>query len=465
MKKISLYLLLAFVGMLTTACNEDFKDWNDPQSYPQEDAVTIPGYAAAAADVIDLRTIAEDFAIRIFNLPANALPEGYELADARIIANPTDINTIVNTEIACGVDGMLENAKAPLQTMVKDTYGLRPVERNFTAHVLLDAKKDGQAVLIDAGAVTLVVIPEAPEIEEAYYITGTCNGWNNSNTDFELSNGGADPYENPVYTCMIPAESVSGDLEFKVTPKSGIGGDWSKCLCADGENEGKFVGNNLGGNFKVPAVDGAKFYKVTFDMMAFTWKVDALNFADYIYEVGNNTGWGSVIPLKHVNTTGEYVGYAYLDGDFKFRPNENDWNGDWGQDPAGAPGTLVQEGENNCTIDHAAFYMMNVNLGDMTWKVTELTTIGLIGSATPNGWDGDTPMTYNVTDGCWEITVDLVAGEIKFRANGGWDINWGGTPAELRNGGENLPIEAAGNYTIKLYPICDGKSHCTIVKN
>lgn len=108
---------------------------------------------------------------------------------------------------------------------------------------------------------------------------------------------------------------------------------------------------------------------------------------------------------------------------------------------------------------------MTVDLSKLTWKVTELTTIGIIGDATPGAWDSDTPMTYNSAAGCWEVTTDLAAGQFKFRANNGWGINWGGTAAELRNDGENLVIETAGNYTIKLYPICDGKSHCTIVKN
>ena len=323
MKKISLYFLLALVGMLTTACNEDFKDWNDPQSWPQEDAIVIPGFAATAGDVVDLNAITADDTVRIFNLPTTTLPEGYALADARVIANPTDINTVVNTKLECATDGRMANAKEALQAMVKSTYGLRPVARKFTCQVLVDAKK----VLIDAGAIEIQVIPEAPEIEEAYYLTGNFNKWDNSNTDFELSNGGADPYENSEFTCMIPAEKVTGDLEFKVTPKSGLGGDWSKCLCADGANEGKFVGNNKGDNFKFAAVADAKYYKVTFDMLNTTWKVEALNFADYIYEIGSNTSWGESIPMKHVNGQGEYVGYARwrVQIQAKWREGQLDW--------------------------------------------------------------------------------------------------------------------------------------------
>ncbi|MDY4780981.1 MAG: DUF5115 domain-containing protein, partial [Sodaliphilus sp.] len=155
MKKISLYLLLGLVAMLNTACNEDFKDWNDPQAWDQEDAVVIPGFAASAVGTIDLNALAEDDTVSVFSLPATALPEGYVLADARVIANPTDINTVVNTKLECATDGRMANAKEALQAMVKSTYGLRPVARKFTCQVLVDAKKDGQAVLIDAGAIEI----------------------------------------------------------------------------------------------------------------------------------------------------------------------------------------------------------------------------------------------------------------------------------------------------------------------
>lgn len=42
--------------------------------------------------------------------------------------------------------------------------------------------------------------------------------------------------------------------------------------------------------------------------------------------------------------------------------------------------------------------------------------IGIIGSATPSGWDSDTDMTYSIENRCWTITTDLTDGEIKFRA-------------------------------------------------
>ena len=41
-------------AMTFVSCNGDYDDWADPQSNPQEEAVTLPGYTATAADPIDL---------------------------------------------------------------------------------------------------------------------------------------------------------------------------------------------------------------------------------------------------------------------------------------------------------------------------------------------------------------------------------------------------------------------------
>ena len=96
-------------------------------------------------------------------------------------------------------------------------------------------------------------------------------------------------------------------------------------------------------------------------------------------------------------------------------------------------------------------------------------TWGLVGPATPGEWDAAqyTVMTYNMADDCWEITTDLVAKEFKFTTNGSWDINLGGSVDDLSEGGGNLSIAEAGNYTIKLYPSrsTNDKMYCTITKN
>jgi len=60
----------------------------------------------------------------------------------------------------------------------------------------------------------------------------------------------------------------------------------------------------------------------------------------------------------------------------------------------------------------------------------------------------------------------LVAGEIKFRANDDWALDYGDTGFDgtLEEGGDNIPIDEAGNYTIVLNLETPGYAY-SIVKN
>ena len=76
-------------------------------------------------------------------------------------------------------------------------------------------------------------------------------------------------------------------------------------------------------------------------------------------------------------------------------------------------------------------------------------SIGIVGSATQNGWDADIRMK-NVRKDLWETVLSLKDGEVKFRADGSWKYNWGGRdfPDGLgRRDGPNIPI-SAGQYII-----------------
>ena len=99
----------------------------------------------------------------------------------------------------------------------------------------------------------------------------------------------------------------------------------------------------------------------------------------------------------------------------------------------------------------AGLYKLNVNVNDLT-HTFEKTDWGVIGDATPTGWDSDTDMVYDEASGTLKLTMDLNAGKIKFRANDDWAINLGDDDAngDLQYGGADIDISEAGNYTIEL---------------
>ncbi|MBE0424752.1 MAG: SusF/SusE family outer membrane protein [Lutibacter sp.] len=90
----------------------------------------------------------------------------------------------------------------------------------------------------------------------------------------------------------------------------------------------------------------------------------------------------------------------------------------------------------------------------MIYTITPINIWGVVGDAAPNGWDGpNVRFTLDFSkDDVWVINrIALTTGEIKFRTNDSWDLNYGddGLNGTLEVGGANIPV-TAGNYKIVL---------------
>ncbi len=153
-------------------------------------------------------------------------------------------------------------------------------------------------------------------------------------------------------------------------------------------------------------------------------------------------------PLYSTSSDNRYEGYVYVFADdqlFKFT-EERSWDVNWGDD--GADGTLDQNGADIPV--NAGYYKMNVNLNSMNYTMLN-TSWAVIGDAT-GSWDTDTDLEYDVENKVWRTTMDLGAGEIKFRANDDWNLNYGSANGDgtLQEGADNISVPEAGNYTIEL---------------
>ena len=443
----------ALLGL--TACTEDYKDWV-PQTQPTQPAtVTFGDGSVTEMGVIDLNNLAEgQQTVQVASIVApTASAEGY-----------APIYTLNIGEETYAIDADGQMSAAELQEIVANIYGRKPVARDITATISMWISDGSTAVKTATSApFTIKAIPQAPVIEAAYYLTGSINGWDNTDTTYKLTNDGSDPYTNPTFKLRIPAPEDGGNIEFKMTPESGLGGDWSGCLAA-GSEDGKFSYNNAGGNLVITADPDALFYDLTFNMLDQTWKVTPVGFNEFIYEIGNESGWSEPHPM-HGNGQGQYEAVIYLDGEFKFKPNKDNWDGDWEKASGdGTAGTLTADGGPNVDGVAAGFYFIQVDLKEMTYKLTAVNAISIIGSVRGN-WDTDVEMTYNETLKCWEARTSLNAGEFKFRANHDWAINWGGTEDNLTQGGANLVLAEAGDYIIRLYLSDETQGRCTVKKD
>jgi starch-binding outer membrane protein SusE/F len=184
---------------------------------------------------------------------------------------------------------------------------------------------------------------------------------------------------------------------------------------------------------------------------------------------GNYQGWDPATAKQLVspNTTGIYEGFINFNNaspEFKFVKGNNWGAGDYGS----AGGNALGNGGANLTLGGGAgIYYVRADVNAMTWSNTKINTWGLIGSATPDGWNSDQNMTYDPVTRLWSITLNLTAGEIKFRANDDWTINFGdnNNDGKPEFGGSNIAIATAGNYTINLDLETGGNWFYTVKKN
>lgn len=170
--------------------------------------------------------------------------------------------------------------------------------------------------------------------------------------------------------------------------------------------------------------------------------------------------------IESAKGDGSYVGLVKVDKTKAFTLKNPDNNKTYG----GAGGVLAENGAAIVPVE-TGWQKLYVDVTALTYKFEDF-RIGLVGSATPNGWDApDQKMDYDAKTGTWKITLDLVPGFCKFRKNDSWSWNMGladsGKPGELKQGGvgNDIPVTVAGNYTVTFTILSDAAGTYTMVKN
>lgn len=465
MKKIFLYSLAVLASITLASCNGDYDDWAQPQHNPQEEAITIPGFTATPlVQSIDCSNVTTD-SVSTFKLSEAALPEGFTLDKARLEIIPQGEDNAIKKTVNTSIEG--KAAVADLSEVIVSFYGKRPIAHPFVAHVYLNAVKNGDAVLIDAGKFNLEMTPKSPFIDSGYYLVGDMfnaegvDGWNTVSAKQAFMHSDKDVYDDPKFT--ITFETKKADQYWKIIPKKNIdaGNFWADGVVGPKENGSSSMKGDLtnvgpgAGIIKKPGK-----YVLTLNMMDYSYTIKAVT---ELYMKGDANGWDGYDYFAGDDGV-HFTGFMYLNQNgFKFTTAP-----DWSGTGYGANFDTAPDAKNIVITEPAGYYKVDVDLFAKTYKLTPITSIGIIGAATPGGWDAETPLTYNKTERCWVVkNIELKAGECKFRANNAWAIQWG-YDGEKFVVSDNAPqvqfVPEAGTYDIKLYAWANGHAKCEFIK-
>lgn len=459
--------------MSMVSCTEDYTDWGNPQSNSQEEAVAFGNGSVTPVDVINLADVTTE-----------------KIKVASIVA-PTSSDAAYTPNYKINFDGQSFDidadgnmATAELTSYIVDKWGKRPTERDIDA--TLDAwVSNGSTAVKMATSATFQVkaIPEAPVIEDGYYLVGdmfnveavgdaaAVDGWNTVSAKQAFKHSDKDVYDDPVFT--ITFETTKDNQYWKIIPKKNVdaGNFWAAGVVGpkvDGDDS--MTGLLTNGDAKAGKIAKAGKYKLTINMMDYSYTLEEVNYDPFIYFIGSTDGWKSNDQKLALvdDAKGVYTGYVYLADpnaagfEFKFQRAQGNW------DTAIGAGTFVSFGGAAIGVDNGnigvnageGVYYMDVNLSEGTITATKVETMGMIGGF--NNWDGDAKMTWNAEEYCFEATnAGVTADGWKFRVNGDWAINLGGSLNNLTAGGDNITV--AGN-TIKLYPTrkTNDNIYCTV---
>jgi hypothetical protein len=173
----------------------------------------------------------------------------------------------------------------------------------------------------------------------------------------------------------------------------------------------------------------------------------------FVYVPGDYQGWNPSIAdsLMSVLGDGKYEGIINFASkanslEFKITPKK-EWNVAYGDDGSGK---VSSSAGNNLKASALYPHRISLNLNENTVAMEKF-SYGVIGDATPGGWDNDTNMNYDNGKREWSVTLNLIANkELKFRLNDDWGTNYGdnGADGTLDKDGANIKITSSGSYKI-----------------
>ena len=435
MKKIILLGITLVAGLVS--CTKDYTDWATPQSNAANDPVQK--LEMMVQPTVNSILFANDNGENIQLFTTNLTAE--QASEYLLAVSGTDGNTVV--DMVADADGKVSVEE--LEDAVTLIYGKSPIERTLNITVSANVKVTTADGVINVNRVAspfaLKATPDAPFIDSGYYLTGDFAGWNKDGALPFTHLGNGNVYDDPEFQIMFTVtqanqywkiiSATNYNNEFWAEGETGVVG-----TVIDGDTS--FEGNLTTTSPQAGKIEQPGMYLMTINMMDYTYTIKSV--APQYFMVGAVPGWNAEGAAKALlyPKSGTVMSYTtkYTGAwDLKLW-NKNDlgnWDACYGcaVDGDNSPsGALINANAQAISAPSAEYYTFTIDLAAMTYSWTKLdnqspteyNAIGVIGDF--NGWGGDLAMTQ-VTPHNWYAVGTVTDGGLKFRANNGWDINWG----------------------------------------
>lgn len=454
-----------------TACNEDFKDWADPQSNPQEDAAAqMTATFTAGKDAVIVMDDATADSVEIAKLASTTAEEGSIISFTSLVIN--DNYTVPFSEH----NGAIKVSLAALDSVTQEAYRSRAaVERDLKLTIRAAATTPrGDGILLDGNDVTIKLKPVSTPAADpkGYYVVGAFTGWNAQGALAMTP----DPNNENVY--ILETTTTGTNQNFKFFPASAINDnniDWTQALGSlkDGDSASESFVYWKEGDKEPGAIviEQEGKIKITLDVTNFRYSVKDNSAPAEIYMTGSAYNWGEIwkefTPVN--DTKGSFWGIHYFSAgeEIKFAPQAN-----WGND-FGFAATISGESIELAELSDAGG---NIKIGKAGWYLVYVSVVGndkvvdfyapnvyLTGDTSYDGWNSiateqDLFTIPETANGEFVSPAFLKDGEIRICVHPKNDIDWWRTEfiildskiAYRGNGGDQERVQGKAGQKVYL---------------
>lgn len=471
MKKLSIFCsALLLMGMV--AC-DDSSDLGVAQSNPQQNVLTLGGITIDPQGIFAGRT-ADLNSYEGRELPVlkyssvDALPEG---TTVRFDLEVADNMSYTNADVITLTPGEVYTvSEAALSQAIYDFYGKAPLERDVYVRVagyLLNGNECNKIQDANLGewfmAKEMNITPADPhlDIEATYYLVSSID---NFAFGEPMTHTDKHQYDDPVFSAVISVtdtDLANGPVKWYIVPESAKASGNVANYYGQGETANAMLKGGPAFEFTSPAR-----YQIFVDMETLTVKRQYAN--DFLYFWIAGSKWGTNFRLS-TNDYIEYEGVANPTNTWCLTGEQNLNSlvvvAGTAEDSSLTEGSISFGKAASLYFKKYGFFYYHVNLSEMTFKATEIESLGLVGGMTNWGNKNDdgtvTPdialQPVNNEKTKWEATMTITTDtQWKIRANSAWDLaNWGAleggdgehTQGDLRKDGANFSA-APGTYKV-----------------